>query len=325
MSEEKKLEQNMESVENLQEEHIDAKEKSKAEALSLSDHIKDTSGFSDEDWENYEHDREVRNKKRSLKGIGKFVVLLALMWCVVYCITHFLYGFIIVDGSSMTNTLHDQQVGIIQKWSIHEKVQRGDIIVFFSDELDEYLIKRMIALPGDTIKIESGVVTVNGEVIDEPYIKEPMDDYDSDTPEVAEMTIADDEFFAMGDNRNGSYDCRELGPAPMEKLEGILRINLGAAGITKKRAIIGFVALFIILMIIGFIQDVMIAKKLEEIPEEFKNFPIDMDISTCTGEKTIGFRNPATHKLELMELVSSEADIKAYCDKYGYDYKEFVK
>lgn len=302
-----------------------SEEKKLEQDLKLADHIKDTSNFSEDDWENYEHDRTVRDKQKKLKGIGKFVLLLAIMWCAVYCVTHFLYGFIIVDGSSMTNTLHDQQVGIIQKWAIDEKVQRGDIIVFFSDELDEYLIKRMIALPGDTIKVESGVVTVNGEVVDEPYIKEPMDDYDPDTPEVAEFSLSEDEFFAMGDNRNGSYDCRELGPAPMDKLEGILRVNLGAIGITKKRVVIGFVVLFVILMLIGFAQDIAIARKIEEIPEEFQNFPLDMDVSTCTGEKTIGFRNPTTHKLELMELVSSQADIKAYCEKYGYDYKEFVK
>lgn len=257
---------------------------------------------------------------RFLKEVAKTIVMLFFIWLFIYVVTHYFYGFIVVDGSSMNDTMVDDQVGIIQKFNKETAIQRGDIIVFWSDELNEYLIKRCVAVGGDTISMTEGSLTVNGKNVSEAYIKEPMEWNN----EIEEMTLSDDTLFAMGDNRNNSLDCRELGPVYMDDVTGKLVINMGNYGITSKRLIVSAIVIFVIFLIISGIQDVQIKKKLEQIPEEFRNFDLGLDKSTCTGEMTIGFRNPYNQKLELMELVHDDNEIKAYCMKYAQDYKQLL-
>lgn len=261
-----------------------------------------------------------KKRKKFLLDTAGFIVILLLIWLVVYGITHFLYGFIIVDGSSMTNTLKDGQVGIIQKIDSEKDLKRGDIVVFWSDELSEYLIKRCVAVKGDSIEMEAGVLKVNGKVVKEDYIKEPMQGND----EILPTTLKKNQFFAMGDNRNGSYDCRDLGPVSYGDLSGILVINLGKYGITKKSAIGIVVAIFAVFLLFGLISDVKLGKKLKQIPKEFQDFNVEFEESE-DGEIRIGFRNPETRQLELCETVQGNEGIKAYCTKYGQEYKYLLK
>jgi len=274
-----------------------------------------------ESQEEYENRVRARKRRRSILGTLRFVAVLALVWVVIYVVTHFFYGFIVVDGESMNDTLIDGQVGIIQKFDQKKALHRGDIVVFYSDELSEYLIKRCVAVGGDTVSMTDGVLCVNGEVVDEDYIKEPMiQDMD-----IEEITLSPDTFFAMGDNRNNSCDSRDLGPISMESYTGKLILNLGDYGVTKKRAVYGFFVLFALLLFVGFFEDLRDKKKLESIPEAFREFEIEVDRSACTGEMTIGFRNPATRKLELMELVRNEREIREYCRKYAHEYRDVVR
>lgn len=96
--------------------------------------------------------------------------------------------------------------------------QRGDIVVFDAPPAtnlgDEALIKRVIGLPGDTIKIESGIVYVNGKALDEPYeLEKPAQPF-------AETKVPDNSLFVMGDNRNNSFDSRYWGVVPLDKVIG---------------------------------------------------------------------------------------------------------
>lgn len=270
--------------------------------------------------EEYELERKRNRRRKTIWSSLRFVAMLFLIWIAIYVVTHFFYGFIVVDGDSMNDTMFDGQVGIIQKYNKEKALKAGDIVVFYSDELSEYLIKRCVAVGGDTLSMTEGVLTVNGKIVDESYIKEPMLEH----MDFEEFTLEDDQIFAMGDNRNNSYDCRELGPADMEQVTGKLVINLGRFGITKKRVIYAFFILFALLLIVGFLEDVRDKKKIETIPEEFRDFEIEIDTSTCTGEMTIGFRNPTTHNLELMELVKNNDEIKEYCKKYAHDYRDLL-
>ena len=221
----------------------------------------------------------------------------------------------------MKNTLEDGQVGIIQKYDKKGSLNPGDIVVFWSDEMNEYLIKRCVAVGGDTLSMSDGVLKVNGEVIDEDYIREPM----TEDMDIDKLTLGKNQMFAMGDNRNHSWDCRELGPVDMKDLTGIMVVNLGKIGITRTTAIALFIVVMVVLLIVGFLQDLAASRKIKAIPEEFRNFEVEIDSSTCTGEMTIGFRNPKTHKLELMELVKDNKDIKAYCNKYAQEYRHLLK
>lgn len=266
-------------------------------------------------------ERKRLNTTRFLKEVAKTIAMLFFIWLFVYVVTHYFYGFIVVDGDSMNDTMFDDQVGIIQKYNKETAIHRGDIIVFWSDELDEYLIKRCVAVGGDTISMTEGILTVNGKNVSETYIKEPMEWNN----EIEEMTLSDDTLFAMGDNRNNSMDCRELGPVYMEDITGKLVVNMGNYGITSKRLIVFAIIIFVVFLVLSGIQDIKIKKKLDQIPEEFRDYEVGLDISTCTGEMTIGFRNPYNQKLELMELVHDNKEIKAYCMKYAQDYKQLLK
>lgn len=81
--------------------------------------------------------------------------------------------------------------------------ERGQIVEFHRDGNSELLVKRVIGLPGDVIRIEEGQIYVNGELLDEPYLLEsPFEGEDT------EYIVPDGMLFLLGDNRNGSLDCR---------------------------------------------------------------------------------------------------------------------
>ncbi len=120
-----------------------------------------------------------------------------------------------VDGSSMLPTLENGEFVLVSKMSYHfGKVDRGDIIVFhFPMNPDEELIKRVIGLPGDHISVQAGVVSVNEQVINEPYI--------ANAPSYSgEWDVLEGQLFVLGDNRNNSNDSKDWGLLPFEKVVG---------------------------------------------------------------------------------------------------------
>ncbi len=121
-----------------------------------------------------------------------------------------------VSGDSMCNTLMngDRLILITQFYSL----ERGDIVVLYREGEEPY-IKRVIALEGDTIDIddESGRVLLNGEALDEPYIRDGITlSRGFDGP----YTVKKGEIFAMGDNRLWSLDSRQLGVFTTDEVVG---------------------------------------------------------------------------------------------------------
>ncbi len=120
-----------------------------------------------------------------------------------------------VDGFSMRPSLDDGEFVLVSKVNYKlSNVQRGDIIVFhFPLDPEQELIKRVIGLPGDTVQIKDGKVTVNGQVLDEPYIAE--------APRYAsQWDVPADMLFVLGDNRNDSSDSHAWGFLPHENVVG---------------------------------------------------------------------------------------------------------
>lgn len=120
-----------------------------------------------------------------------------------------------VDGASMEPTLHAGQFVIVNKLAYRfGTVSRGDVIVFYfpRDPKQEY-IKRVIGLPGDTVTVENGRITVNGEALDEPYLNVK-------TGYPGMWIVPEGHLFVLGDNRNNSFDSHNWGTVPMEYVIG---------------------------------------------------------------------------------------------------------
>ncbi len=120
-----------------------------------------------------------------------------------------------VDGTSMIPTLENGEFMLVSKMSYRfGDVQRGDIIVFhFPMNPEEELVKRVIGLPGDHVSIQAGAVSVNGQVLNEPYI--------ANAPGYSgEWDVSDGQLFVLGDNRNNSNDSKDWGLLPFDKVVG---------------------------------------------------------------------------------------------------------
>lgn len=130
----------------------------------------------------------------------------------VIVVTWFILTFVgqrtVVDGRSMNATLNDRDNLIVEKLSYRfSDPERFDIIVFPPYDTKEYYIKRIIGLPGETIQIdEEGNIYIDGEILEEDYgletIKNPG-------RAIEPVTLGEDEYFVMGDNRNNSVDSRD--------------------------------------------------------------------------------------------------------------------
>lgn len=140
-----------------------------------------------------------------------------LIFVILYIIPNFVLQRTVVDGESMENSLSNEDHLYVEKISYRfDLLDRFDVIVFYPygrDE-EEYYVKRIIGLPGETIQIKDGLIYIDGEVIEEDYGKEAIID-----PGRAEnpITLADDEYFVMGDNRNISKDSRHPAVGNVEK------------------------------------------------------------------------------------------------------------
>jgi signal peptidase I len=108
--------------------------------------------------------------------------------------------------------------------------QRGEVIVFHVPSEGRDFIKRVIAVAGDTVKVEGDVVTVNGQPVDETYIQEAIDarhannalynNKDFPNEEVPDGTVPEGHVFVMGDNRSDSTDSRMIGYVPLGDIVG---------------------------------------------------------------------------------------------------------
>ena len=147
-----------------------------------------------------------------MKKVIKEIVTTSLYVLLVLCLSYLFITYVgqrtEVQGSSMESTLSNGDQLIVDKISyrFHDP-KRFDIIVFpFRYEENTFYIKRIIGLPGETVQIDSlGNIIINGEMLEESYGKEIIRDPGR---AIDPITLGEDEYFVMGDNRNNSSDSR---------------------------------------------------------------------------------------------------------------------
>ena len=157
-------------------------------------------------------------KKRS--GVAREIVETIILTLLVFLVLRFAVQNYRVDGQSMEPSLHDQEYILVDKAAyLFHPPERGDIIVFeypFDPQVD--YIKRIIAIPGDTISVVGETVAVDGVNLNEPYINK--DDLFNPFGPIKNLVVKSGEYFVMGDNRGNSSDSREWGFVPRQNIIG---------------------------------------------------------------------------------------------------------
>lgn len=166
----------------------------------------------------------MRRKKKKLSMRKKVTLILAPL---------LLFGFslyvlilpVSVSGESMMNNLHDHDFAFVSKTG-RRHIHRFDIVVLHSTKLDETIVKRVIGMPGETIRFKDDKLYVNGRYTPQPFLdqkfvtkqkKRLKDRYFTHNFKVK---LNNEQYFCMGDNRLNSVDSRELGPFTRKDIVG---------------------------------------------------------------------------------------------------------
>jgi signal peptidase I len=149
------------------------------------------------------------------KSLLREIIETVLLTVLIYLSVNFATGRFRIEGSSMEPSMHQDQYVLVDKISYKiGNPQRGDVVVFnYPLATERDFIKRIIGLPGETVTVQGGVVSINGQPLQEPYIAQAPDYENS-------WTLGPDQYFVLGDNRNSSLDSHSWGPLDRHYLIG---------------------------------------------------------------------------------------------------------
>ena len=154
-------------------------------------------------------ERRRRNRKRYYRYEAiTFLVMLVVVYMVCAGVVRYVGQKTLVDGSSMSPTLEDGDVLIVDKLSYRfREPERFDIVVFrYLYKENSYYIKRIIGLPGETVQIKDGQIYIDGKLLEEDFGNALMTNPGRANQPI---TLGSDEYFVLGDNRNVSSDSRD--------------------------------------------------------------------------------------------------------------------
>ena len=151
--------------------------------------------------------KEEKEDKFSVREILTYIVIIGVILLIkAYVVTP-----IMVSGDSMKTTLLNRDVLILNKLAYKfTDIKRFDIVVI--DDNNEYLIKRVIGLPGEKVEYRNDQLYINGKRVKEEYAREKTDDFSAEVPE--------DNYFVLGDNRAVSVDSRYFGSFEKKEILG---------------------------------------------------------------------------------------------------------
>ncbi len=166
---------------------------------------------------------DIRTIKEFLKDTIGYIIFIALILLIIIYIVSLQQ----VVGNSMKNTLSDRDLVILNKakYAFFD-IERGDIVsVKFND--GNYMVKRVIGLPGDKVEIINNQLYINDEIYTENYITEELNDSDDFKMEhIGYETIPDNMYLVLGDNRSESVDSRTLGLIKKDDIVGEAMIRI---------------------------------------------------------------------------------------------------
>lgn len=151
---------------------------------------------------------------------------IALLLCIMSACPLLFFKTYAVTGPAMQPALSPGDLVFINKGAyLFSGPSRGDVIAFYyPPDPKQIRLNRVIAIPGDTIKITTDQVIVNNATLHEPYITQPVN------PSVETITLKSGEYFVMGDNRPNSSDSRSWGPVPKDYIIGKALFATGTQG-----------------------------------------------------------------------------------------------
>ena len=161
-------------------------------------------------------------KKHKNKFNFAYMVIICLV--VAKLITTFVFISVMVDGNSMYSTLKNGDKGITDGFFYKlSGIDRFDIAIVEVEGFKEKLVKRVVGLPGETVSYKEGVLYIDGEVVKENFIseeaaKQTLTVFGNDTFSV---TLKEDEYYVLGDNRGNSTDSRYFGAVKGNQIKGV--------------------------------------------------------------------------------------------------------
>lgn len=168
----------------------------------------------------------MRKKGWLLDSVLDFTEILVISTTIFAVVYVFVGQLLEVSGNSMFPTYHDKEKMVAEKVSLkYNPIQRGEVVIFQHPNYQEkhLLIKRVIGLPGETLVLRNGLVYVNDEKLDEPYIESNVVTKQLENgliKEGEEYEIPSDSYVLLGDNREQSTDSRYFGAVKRENIIG---------------------------------------------------------------------------------------------------------
>jgi signal peptidase I len=160
-------------------------------------------------------------KKKTLgREIFEWVMVVVVAVAAALLIRTFIFEPVRVDGESMINTLQDGEYMIVTKYDYWlGDPERFDVVICnYPNRGLTNFVKRLVGLPGDVVAVEDGVLYLNGEAVDEPYIDYPP--YYT----LQAYTVPEGHYFVLGDNRASSNDSHSVGPLERGQIKGHVRL-----------------------------------------------------------------------------------------------------
>jgi signal peptidase I len=156
-----------------------------------------------------------------LKQVWVVAVLAGLGMVSYQLITHFVFQSVRVSGQSMVPTLKNSDSYWLNRFAyLRSEPRRCDIVALKDPQDNTLVVKRIIALPGQSVYLNHGKVFVDSQLLDEPYLPGKTMTFAYEKNESEFFVMGRDEFFVLGDNRDNSTDSRAFGPVPRRNILG---------------------------------------------------------------------------------------------------------